>query len=61
MYVWTNVLSPTEEQYQTQYRLGCYAVALSCIIELMTQSVVLVAQSYCFVKLKVIIYFMLYL
>ncbi|KAJ8931836.1 hypothetical protein NQ314_015233 [Rhamnusium bicolor] len=55
VYVWINVLIPTEEVYLSQYRLGCYAVALSCIVEQMTQSIVLVAQSYCFVKLKVVV------
>jgi oligosaccharide translocation protein RFT1 len=54
VYVWINVLSPTDEIYISQYRLGCYAIALSCIVEQVTQSVVLVAQSFCFVKLKVV-------
>lgn len=53
VYVWINVLIPTEEIYWSQYRLGCYAIALSCIVEQLTQSAVLVAQSFCFVKLKV--------
>ncbi|KAJ8979864.1 hypothetical protein NQ317_016048 [Molorchus minor] len=55
VYIWINILVPTEEVYLQQYRLGCYAVALSCIVEQMTQSVELVAQSYCFVRLKVVI------
>lgn len=54
VYVWINILSPIEEPYTKQYKYGCFAIALSCIIEQMTQSVILVAQSYCFVKLKVI-------
>lgn len=53
VYVWINVLIPTEEIYLSQYKLGCYAIALSCIVEQLTQSAVLVAQSFCFVKLKV--------
>lgn len=53
VYVWINVLIPTEDIYLSQYKLGCYAIALSCIVEQITQSVVLVAQSFCFVKLKV--------
>lgn len=53
VYVWINILIPTDPIYSSQYKLGCYAVALSCIVEQLTQSVVLVAQSYCFVKLKV--------
>ncbi|KAJ8953583.1 hypothetical protein NQ318_003005 [Aromia moschata] len=55
VYVWINLLVPTEEIYLSQYRLGCYAVALSCIVEQMTQCVELVAQSFCFVRLKVVI------
>lgn len=42
-----------EDKYLLQYQYGCYAIAISCIIDQMTQSVALVAQSYCFVKLKV--------
>lgn len=53
VYVWINVLIPTEEIYWSQYKLGCYSIALSCIVEQFTQSAVLVAQSFCFVKLKV--------
>lgn len=55
VYIWINVLSPTDEIYFAQYKLGCYSIALSCIIEQMTQCVVLVAQSFCFVKLKIVI------
>ncbi|XP_074037836.1 man(5)GlcNAc(2)-PP-dolichol translocation protein RFT1 isoform X2 [Leptinotarsa decemlineata] len=54
-YVWINLLSPTDEKYWPQYILGCYAIALSCVIEQMTQVFVLVAQSFCFVKIKIII------
>ncbi|XP_030751272.1 protein RFT1 homolog [Sitophilus oryzae] len=54
VYVWINLLSPTDEVYIAQYKLGCYAIAISCIIEQCTQSVILVAQSYCFVKLKIV-------
>lgn len=56
VYVWLNVLIPTEDIYLSQYRLGCYAIALSCIIEQITQSVILIAQSFCFVKLKVYVF-----
>uniref|UniRef100_A0AAR5PD06 Protein RFT1 homolog n=1 Tax=Dendroctonus ponderosae TaxID=77166 RepID=A0AAR5PD06_DENPD len=55
VYVWIHLLSPTDDIYYSQYKLGCYAIAISCIIEQATQSVVLVAQSFCFVKLKIII------
>ncbi|GLV34883.1 uncharacterized protein CBL_09363 [Carabus blaptoides fortunei] len=55
VYVWINILSPTEEQYFPQYCFGCYSIALSCVLNQMTQSFFLVAQSYCFVKLRVVI------
>ncbi|KAG5899779.1 hypothetical protein JTB14_006114 [Gonioctena quinquepunctata] len=54
-YVWINVLIPTEDKYWPQYKWGCYAIALSCVIEQVAQIYVLVAQSFCFVKTKIII------
>ncbi|XP_060521470.1 protein RFT1 homolog [Cylas formicarius] len=54
VYIWVNLLSPTDDIYMNQYKLGCYAIALSCIVEQITESAVLVAQSFCFVKLKII-------
>lgn len=54
-YIWLHVLSGTEDKYLAQYHYGCFAILVSVIIDQMTQSVVLVAQSYCFVKLKVIV------
>lgn len=56
VYVWINILSPTEEQYFHQYCFGCYSIALSCVLNQMTQSFFLVAQSYCFVKLRVLFF-----
>lgn len=56
VYVWLNILSSTDDKYLEQYRIGCYAIAVSCIIDQSTQCLVLVAQSYCFVRLKVIIF-----
>lgn len=53
VYVWMHVLSATEDIYLLQYQYGCVAIAVSCVIDQMTQSVVLVAQSFCFVRLKV--------
>ncbi|KAK4874808.1 hypothetical protein RN001_014168 [Aquatica leii] len=55
VYVWTNVLSGTDDIYLTQYYRGCYCIAVSCIIDQMTQCAVLVSQSYCFVRLKVVL------
>ncbi|KAF5289728.1 hypothetical protein FQA39_LY03645 [Lamprigera yunnana] len=55
VYIWTNLLSGTEDIYLEQYRQGCYCIAISCIIDQITQCVVLVSQSYCFVRLKVVL------
>ncbi|XP_066140126.1 man(5)GlcNAc(2)-PP-dolichol translocation protein RFT1 isoform X2 [Euwallacea fornicatus] len=55
VYIWINILSPMDEIYFHQYKLGCYAIGVSCVVEQATQSAVLVAQSFCFVKLKIII------
>ncbi|XP_057672501.1 protein RFT1 homolog isoform X2 [Diorhabda carinulata] len=40
VYVWINILTPTDDKYQHQYELGCYAVALSCIVEQVSQVVI---------------------
>lgn len=53
VYIWLNVLSPVDDIFFEQYKWGCYSIASSCIIEQCTQSIVLVVQSFCFVKLKV--------
>lgn len=55
VYVWTNLLSSTGEEYLKQYQLGCYAIAISCVIDQITQSIVLVGQSFCFIRLKVVL------
>jgi oligosaccharide translocation protein RFT1 len=55
LYVWLNVLSPVNEVYQSAYKFGCIAMVLSCIFELTAESPVLIAQVFCFVKLKVIL------
>ncbi|XP_045477390.1 protein RFT1 homolog isoform X1 [Harmonia axyridis] len=55
VYIWLNVLSPVDDIFLEQYKWGCYSIALSCIIEQCTQSIVLVVQSFCFVKLKIIL------
>lgn len=55
VYAWLNILNPVEDVYLNQYRMGCYAIGISCVIEQASQNVVLIAQSYCFVKLKVVL------
>ncbi|CAH1970856.1 unnamed protein product [Acanthoscelides obtectus] len=55
VYIWINFLSTVDPVYLSQYKIGCYAMAVSCIIEQVTQVMVLASQSYCFVKLKVML------
>uniref|UniRef100_A0A1B0G5L4 Protein RFT1 homolog n=1 Tax=Glossina morsitans morsitans TaxID=37546 RepID=A0A1B0G5L4_GLOMM len=52
-YVWLNCLSSVDIVYLDQYRFACYAVLLSCIIELCAEPPVFVSQVFCFVKLKI--------
>lgn len=53
MYIWLHVLPLGHPEYETQYVIGCWSVCISCIIELCSANVVLVAQVFCFFKLKV--------
>lgn len=53
VYIWLNVLPLGNPEYAFQYAFGCWSVALSCVLELCSANVVLVAQLFCFVKLKV--------
>lgn len=53
LYIWLHVLSLGHPEYKTQYAFGCWSVAISCVIELLSASVALVAQIFCFVKLRV--------
>lgn len=55
LYIWLNVLSPVAEEYQSAYKFGCLAIALSCILELTAEAPALVGQVFCFVKLKVML------
>lgn len=54
LYVWLHVLSPVNEIYLPAYKFGCYAMVVSCIIELTAEAPGFVGQVFCFVKLKVI-------
>lgn len=47
------MLSPVDDYLKSQYRFACYAVALSCVIELCAEAPVFVTQIFCFVKLKI--------
>lgn len=53
VYIWLNLLPPSSEEYAFQYEFGCWSVALSCVLDLCSANLVLVAQLFCFVKLKV--------
>ncbi|XP_041979569.1 protein RFT1 homolog [Aricia agestis] len=55
VYIWIQWLPLNHPEHAAQYEFGCWCVALSCIIELCSANLVLVAQLYCFVKLKVIL------
>ncbi|EDW81871.1 uncharacterized protein Dwil_GK25490 [Drosophila willistoni] len=55
LYIWLNWLSAVDEPFTQQYEFGCYAVALSCVLELLAESSVFVAQVFCFVKLKIVL------
>ncbi|XP_073956816.1 man(5)GlcNAc(2)-PP-dolichol translocation protein RFT1 [Choristoneura fumiferana] len=53
VYIWLNVLPLGNPEYAFQYAFGCWSVALSCVIELCSANMALLAQLFCFVKLKV--------
>lgn len=53
VYVWLNLLPLGHPEHAFQYAFGCWSVAFSCVLELCSANMVLVAQLFCFVKLKV--------
>lgn len=53
VYIWINILPLGHPEHEFQYNFGCWSVAFSCILELCSANMSLVAQLYCFVKLKV--------
>ncbi|EDW07658.1 protein RFT1 homolog [Drosophila mojavensis] len=55
LYIWLHWLSAVDAPYSAQYEFACYAVALSCVLELVAESTVFVAQVFCFVKLKIVL------
>lgn len=55
VYIWLNSLSSVDEVYASQYKFSCYAMAISCILELTAEAPAFIAQVFCFVKLKVIL------
>lgn len=55
MVIWLNLLTSVDDSIYGKYKFGCYAIAISCIIEVTAEAPVFLAQVYCFVKLKVIL------
>ncbi|KAM3965216.1 man(5)GlcNAc(2)-PP-dolichol translocation protein RFT1 [Aphomia sociella] len=53
VYIWLNMLPLSNPEYAFQYTFGCWSVALSCVLELCSANMALVAQLYCFVKFKI--------
>lgn len=53
VYIWISLLPLGHPEYASQYVFGCWAVAFSCVLELSSANMALVAQLFCFVKLKV--------
>lgn len=53
VYIWLNWLPLGHPEHAFQYTFGCLSVAFSCILELCSANMALVAQLFCFVKLKV--------
>lgn len=53
VYVWLNILPLGHPEHELQYTIGCWSIALSCILELCSANMSLVAQLFCFIKLKV--------
>lgn len=53
VYIWLNWLPLGHPEHAFQYTIGCWSIALSCVLELCSANVALVAQLYCFIKLKV--------
>ncbi|XP_028169086.1 protein RFT1 homolog [Ostrinia nubilalis] len=53
VYIWLHILPSGDPEYSFQYTFGCWSVALSCVLELCSANMALVAQLFCFVKFKV--------
>ncbi|XP_026479758.1 protein RFT1 homolog, partial [Ctenocephalides felis] len=54
LYIWVYILPPVEDELASQYVMACYAIVISCIIELSAQPLLLTGQIFCFVKLKIV-------
>ncbi|XP_023711319.1 protein RFT1 homolog isoform X2 [Cryptotermes secundus] len=54
-YIWLHVLTPPSTDITQHYTLGVWAICLSCVIEMCCEPVYLVAQSFLFVRFKVVL------
>lgn len=55
LYIWLRWLSTVGDELYDEYKLGCVGIIVSCIIEVVAEPPVFVAQVFCFVKLKVVL------
>ncbi|XP_004535099.1 protein RFT1 homolog [Ceratitis capitata] len=55
VYIWLHLLSPVDEKFHAQYQFACYAMALSCVIELCAEAPSFVTQVFCFVRLRIVL------
>lgn len=53
VYIWLNLLPLGHPEHAAQYEFACWSVAFSCVLELCGANLSLVAQLFCFIKLKV--------
>lgn len=55
LYVWLTFWSSVDEAIYDQYKFGCISIVVSCIIEVLAETPVFVAQIFCFVKFRVVL------
>lgn len=55
LYTWLHWLSPVSIEHREQYHSACYAIGISCILELCTESPLYISQVFCFVRLRIAI------
>lgn len=55
LYVWLHYWSAVDAIFYDQYKFGCICIVVSCIIELLAETPVFVAQVFCFIKLRVVL------
>lgn len=52
-WIWLNVLETPEPHITVHYKLGVYAICISCVMNVCIEPFYLVAQAFLFVKLRV--------